>query len=67
MALALLVCLWCFSVLVLAVVALWFGHIPGFRRVTWSAFCCVSFLLSFGVGFRVRVRVSALSYLLFFL
>ena len=36
MALALLayslVCLWCFSILVLAVVALWFGHIPGFRR-----------------------------------
>ena len=27
-----LVCLWRFSVLALAVVALLFGHIPGFRR-----------------------------------
>ena len=52
MALALLVCLWCFSVLVLAVVALWFGHIPGFRRSRGqhsvvSVFC---YLLGSGLG-----------------
>ena len=29
-----LVCLWCFSILALAVVALWFGHI---QTVVWPA------------------------------
>ena len=96
-----LVCLWHFSVLVLAVVALWFGHIPGFRRcvasgismrcrraplhvlgiLLSSAFLvslvyrvfCWAFLslpslpvVSVFLCFGVRVRVCAMSYLLFF-